>query len=451
MASSSASNPAPPSAQASAQLPGQVPAPPVPRTAGEYLRSFGPGIVIVLTWLGAGDIVDMGVAGANYGYSLMWVLVLAIFMRFVLVSLIARYHLCNERGESVVDGLCRLHRFVAPFLAIAVFVMAHVYAAYMTVGVGEVCANLFRAGPVWLWATACNAVAFVLVFRPAYGPLETIFKLFLALLSVSFIGSAIFVGASPLGVLHGLYSVEVPDTAGRFNPFLVGTAMIGAVGGSIMNLAYPYFLDAKGWRGPQYRRVQTYDLLLGIVAMVVLNLAVWTLGAELLYPDRQIHSLDDLPALVSTVLGEWGRALFYLGIFAAIYTSILGHATGLGMLGTHAWLRWRGGAATDASTATLQRHTVYRGIVIWSLVSPLVWTLPGMPDFVMLTLIANGAQVVIVPLIAGGLWRITASRQFIGDRFRARPWENAVMALLFVLALYAASHSVAALVTLIRS
>jgi Mn2+/Fe2+ NRAMP family transporter len=428
-----------------------VPAPPVPHSVGEYIRSFGPGIVIVLTWLGAGDIVDMGVAGANYGYSLMWVLLLAVFMRFVLVSLIARYHLCNQHGESVIDGLCRVHPAAAPILTVAVVVMAHVYGAYMTVGIGEVCANLFRAGPPWLWAIACNAVALALVFRPAYGPLETIFKVFLALLSVSFIGSAFFVGASPLGVLQGLYRVELPDAAGRFNPILVGTAMIGAVGGSIMNLAYPYFLDAKGWRGPQYRKVQTYDLLLGIVVMVVLNLAVWTLGAELLYPDKQIHSLDDLPALVSTVLGEWGRALFYLGIFAAIYTSILGHTTGLGMLGTHVWLRWRGGSAADTDTATLQRHKLYRAICIWSLVTPLVWTLPGMPDFVMLTLVANGAQVVIVPLIAGGLWRITASSQFIGDRYRARPWENAVMALLFVLALYAAFHSVTALFTLVKS
>jgi Mn2+/Fe2+ NRAMP family transporter len=451
MASSSATsaNTAPVPSSTTASTAASVSAPPIPRTVVEYLRSFGPGIVIVLTWLGAGDIVDMGVAGSNYGYSLMWVLVLAIFMRYVLVSLIARYHLCNQRGESVIDGLCRLHPLAAPILAIAVFVMAHVYGAYMTVGVGEVCANLFRAGPPWLWAIACNAVAFTLVFRPAYGPLETIFKLFLGLLGVSFISSAIFVGASPLAVLQGLFRFEVPDAAGRFNPFLVGTAMIGAVGGSIMNLAYPYFLDAKGWRGPQYRRVQTYDLLLGIVAMIVLNLAVWTLGAELLYPDRQIHSLDDLPALVSTVLGEWGRALFYLGIFAAIYTSILGHATGLGMLGTHAWLRWRGESGTD--TASLQRHVVYRGIVIWSLVSPLVWTLPGMPDFVMLTLVANGAQVVTVPFIAGGLWRITASSEVIGDRFRARPWENAVMALLFVLAIYAAMHSITTLATLVRS
>ena len=181
-----------------------------------------------------------------------------------------------------------------------------------------------------------------------------------------------------------------------------------------------------------------------MLAMLVLNLAVWTLGAELLYPDRQIRALDDLPALVSSVVGEWGRVLFYLGIFAAIFTSILGHAAGLGSLGTHAFLRWRTGQAPD--TTALQRHPVYRGIVLWCLISPLVWTLPGMPDFVMLTLVANSAQVVIVPLLAAALWRITASPQFIGERYRTRGWENAVMALLFVLAVYAAVGSVRSLI-----
>jgi Mn2+/Fe2+ NRAMP family transporter len=420
---------------------------PVPRSALEYVRAFGPGIVIVLTWLGAGDVVDMGVAGANYGYSLMWVLVVAVFMRFVLVSLVARYHLCNQHGERVLDGLCRLHPACAPLVAIAAVVMAHVYGAYMTVGIGEVCGNLFRAGAPWMWALACNAVALALVFRPAYRPLELLFKIFLALLSISFLGCAIFVGASPFDVLQGLVRVELPETQGRFNPLIVGLAMVGAVGGSIMNLVYPYFLDAKGWRGPQYRRVQQYDFLLAVVVMLVLNLAVWVLGAELLYPDRQVHSLDDLPALVSLVLGEQGRALFYLGIFSAIYTSILGHAAGLATLGAHAWLRWRTGSAPE--TPRLQQHAAYKWIVTWCLLSPLVWTLPGMPDFVMLTLVANGAQVIIVPLLAGALWRLTASSRFIGPRFRTSPWENAVMAVLFLLAVYGAVHSVAVLARLI--
>jgi hypothetical protein len=56
---------------------------------------------------------------------------------------------------------------------------------------------------------------------------------------------------------------------------------------------------------------------------------------------------------------------------------------------------------------------------------------------------------VIVPLLAGGLWRLTASAHFIGERFRTRAWENGVMAVLFVLALYAAANSVVALVKLV--
>jgi len=87
----------------------------VPRSFVEYVRSFGPGIVIVLTWLGAGDVVDMATAGANYGYALLWVFVVAVLFRFLFVSLIARYQLCNQHGEGVLDGLARLHPLYAPF------------------------------------------------------------------------------------------------------------------------------------------------------------------------------------------------------------------------------------------------------------------------------------------------------------------------------------------------
>ena len=417
-----------------------TPAPPVPRTLLEYLRSFGPGIVIVLTWLGAGDVVDMAVAGSNYGYSLMWVLVLAVLLRFVFVSLIARYQLCNPHGEGVLDGLARLHPWYAPVLLVAAFVMGHVYESYMTVGSGEVCRNLFGVGQTWQWAIAGNAVALLLVFQPSYDRLETVFKVFLAVLSISFVGSALWVGPSLAGILQGLYRWEMPEHQGKFNPLLVALAMVGAVGGSLMNLAYPYFLEAKGWRGPRYRKVQFYDFLLAVTAMIVLNLAVWVLGAELLHPHDTIKDLDDLPRLLSRVLGEGGRWLFYLGIFAAIYTSVLGHAAGLAYMGTHAWLRWRAG--TGPIQADFRRHPLFRALVIWCLVSPLVWTMPGMPDFVTLTLVANSAQVVLVPMLAGGIWWITASPRCIGPDYRTRWWENAVMAVLFVLALFGAYSSV---------
>jgi hypothetical protein len=172
------------------------------------------------------------------------------------------------------------------------------------------------------------------------------------------------VGFNPQGLLQGLYRLEVPEQQGRFNPLLVAGAMIGAVGGSVMNLVYPYFLDAKGWKGPQYRRVY---------------------------------------------------------------------------LGSHAWLRWKAGAGPIEMDYRF--HPMYRFIVVWSLLPPLVWTLPGMPDFVTLTLVVNSGQVVLLPLLAGGLWWITASARFIGEEHRNRWWENALLGVLFVLALYGAVNA----------
>jgi Mn2+/Fe2+ NRAMP family transporter len=409
-------------------------APRVPHSFLEYLRSFGPGIVIVLTWLGAGDVVDMGTAGANYGYALLWVFVAAVVFRFLFVSLIARYHLCNERGEGVLDGLARLHPAYAPVLFAAAIVMGHVYGSYMTRGVGEVCRNVFGVGEIWQWALACNAVALYLVFSRTFRTLEISFFFFLAVMSVSFVGSALWIGFDPADVVRGLVRIEMPGRHGAYEPWHVALAMVGAVGGSLMNLVYPYFLDAKGWRGPQYRRVQTYDLLLGVFAMLVLNLAVWVLGAELLYPDRHIEHLDDLPNLLSTVLGAPGRLLFYAGIFAAIYTSIIGHAAGLGRLGAHAWLRWKAG--NGPIVADYREHPCYRWIAVSCLIPPLIWTLPGMPGFVALTLTANSAQVVLLPLLAGGLWWITASERLIGRAYRNKWWENVLMGSLFALATY---------------
>jgi hypothetical protein len=57
-------------------------------------------------------------------------------------------------------------------------------------------------------------------------------------------------------------------------------------------------------------------------------------------------------------------------------------------------------------------------------------------------LIANSAQVVLLPLLAGGLWWITSSARFIGAQYRNRWWENLVMGLLFVLAVYGAINSI---------
>ncbi|MEE3366799.1 MAG: Nramp family divalent metal transporter [Planctomycetota bacterium] len=423
----------------------------IPHSFFGYLKSFGPGLVVVLTWLGAGDIVEMGTAGADFGYSLMWVLVLAISMRWVMVSVIARYQLCNPRGEHLVDGLCRLHRGYAPLLLVAAVLMGHLYGAYMTRGIGEAFFNATGIGSVWIWAAAWNTIALLLVFRPELQRVEVVFKILLTLLSIAFVGSAIMVQPQPGEIATGLISFEIPHQTGQYGPLLVAMGMIGAVGGSLMNLVYPYFLANKGWRGPQFRRLQFYDFLLAMAVMLVLDLSIWTLGAETLHDQGgTIETMDDLPWLLGTRLGRFGELLFYGGIFAAVFTSLIGHALGLGMLASHSWLRLR---SPSANLADIDFRTtrLYRGVATWCLVSPLIWTLPGMPDFVAITLVVNALQVILLPVISGGLWILSTRAADIGPEYRNRWWEHVVLAVLLVLAISGAGGAITSTYTTVQN
>ena len=228
------------------------------------------------------------------------------------------------------------------------------------------------------------------------------------------------------------------------------TSLIGAVGGSIGNLLYPYFIQQKGWRGPRYRRLQIYDLAFGTAVLVILNLSVWTIGAELLHPRGiAIESLDDLAKLLTVALGALGGPIFYLGVFAALYSSVIGIAAGFGYMVTDAVRVCRSRAPTRAAPIDVARSKVYRATAAWCLFSPLIWSLPGMPDFIFLTIVANAASVVVLPVLCGALWTLTARPAFIGPDYRNKPWENAVLAGLFLLSIWGAWQSVVAIAAVV--
>lgn len=412
----------------------------LPRSFIQYIRSFGPGFVVVLTWLGAGDIVAAGVSGGNYGYALAWAIVLALAVRYAFVSLIARYQLCNPRGEGVLDGLVRFNRLYAPFLFIAVLIWGHLSCTFMLAGIGEISVDVLGVGNPFLWQIFWVAVVVSIVFRPIYKRAEWIFKVLMALLAVSFLGCALWVGFDPGALLKGVFALEIPEQHGPFGASLVALGMIGAVGGSLVNLVYPYFLEQKGWKGPQYRRLQRYDFILAVVVMVLFNLAVWTLGAELVFgTDLTIGSIDDMAVLLGGVLGDAGRLMFLIGVFAAIFTSIVGAGLGLSCLGSHAWYRWRS-KNNEPLDIEYRSSKVYRYLALWIVVSPLIWR--GQAEFVSLTILANTFSVVMIPAIAGGIWWITAKGSFIGAQYRNRWWDNALMGFVFLLALYGAVEAV---------
>ncbi|SVE62163.1 uncharacterized protein METZ01_LOCUS515017, partial [marine metagenome] len=215
---------------------------------------------------------------------------------------------------------------------IAIF-FGHFYGSYMVKGLGEASEQLAGFGAPWLWSVFWVTLAAVFIFRGAHRRLEVIFYAFLIILSTSLIGVAVWSGPDPIAAAKGAFLFAVPEQSGSFGALLVITSLIGAVGGSIGNLLYPYFIQQKGWQGPRFRRMQLYDLAFGTAVLVIINLSVWTIGAELLHPRGiTIESLNDLANLLTLTLGTFGGPIFYLGVFAALYSSVIGGAVGFGYL-----------------------------------------------------------------------------------------------------------------------
>ena len=74
-----------------------------------------------------------------------------------------------------------------------------------------------------------------------------------------------------------------------------------------------------------------------------------------------------------------------------------------------------------------------------------------MPGFITLTIVANASSVVVLPVLSGSLWYITARTSFIGPDYRNKWWENGLMGGLFVLSIWGAWQSVSAIATLLQT
>lgn len=411
---------------------------PIPASFLEYVRAMGPGIVVVLTWLGAGDLVDASVAGGTFGYSLMWVLALALVVRWLFVSSIARYQLCNQHGESVMQGLRRLQPHFPLFVAVATLLLSHATGVYMYRGLGESMHALTGWGTELTWGVIWGGLFFVFFFRPAFRRVEVVFMGFLALLTISLVGGALWSGPDVGAIARGTLGFQLPAERGGFDAKYVAISLVGAVAGSLANLMYPYFIREKGWTTPAHRKVQTYDLAFGVLALIVLDLAVWVLGAEVLHPTQiKINELQDLARVLGDSLGPWGFRLFYLGVFSAVASSILGNALGYSAITLDAFLVWARRESPEGDI-DYRKHPAYPWLVAWCLFSPLVWLGTAQGSFVRLTVAVNAVQVLMLPVLATAMWLLTARRSLIGEAHRNRPWENLAMGLFVAVALLGA-------------
>ncbi len=73
-----------------------------PRTLLGRLGGVGPGIVVAVTGVGAGDMITSLVAGTEFGTALMWAIVIGALLKYFLTEGIGRWYMAS--GQTILQG-----------------------------------------------------------------------------------------------------------------------------------------------------------------------------------------------------------------------------------------------------------------------------------------------------------------------------------------------------------
>ncbi|KIC83492.1 MULTISPECIES: Nramp family divalent metal transporter [Pseudomonas] len=404
----------------------------------KLIRLLGPGVIAVLSWLGAGDLITSSVAGANYGYAMMWVLAVSLLLRYLIVNIIARFQLCNNQGMTILQGYAQLHPVFAWFMLAYALLMGHLMNAYMIKGAGEALAMLLRIDYPLLCSMAVVLAVWMLVGRNIYAMIEGVMKVLLAVMTLAFLALAVMSGPDVAGIVKGTIGFSIPADEGVHGALLVAVSVIGAVAGSVANFVHPYVMREKGWVGPQHKRIQRNDLLFAVFVGIVINLAIWIVGAEILRPNGiEVKTLGDLGKALELFFGPIGWYIFFVGVFATLFASISGKTTAFPMLITDAFQHVKP-ERRERYGKEFHNDPMHKWFMLFILVTPLLWSIPGMPDFVTLTIGVSALNIIGLPVISLGLLIMSNQKSLLGKAYRNNWFENIALAFATGLALWVA-------------
>jgi len=376
-------------------------------------KLIGPGIVVAVTGVGAGDLVATLVAGARYGHALLWAAVIGCILKIALAEAAGRYHLAT--GSTMLEGWRSMGRWTSWYFGIYIVIWGFVYGGTAMSATALPLAALFPGLlPFWAWGVMAGVSGAVFVLFNRYAVFEAVMKFFIAVMFIVVVGLAVLVAPNLGDALGGL----VPTLPAGSAIYTLG--LIGGVGGTITLAAYGYWINAKGWRTPEWIGMMRLDNRVAYIATGIFVIAMLIVGAELLYAAQVSLSggdrgLLDLGNILAERFGRTIATIFLIGFAATTFSSLLGVWQGVSLLFADfvRSLRTTPAHALDEDgidgAPALETTRSFRFYVLWLTFPPMALLLLGEPFALIIAYGAFGAF--FMPFLALTLmWLLNSSR-----------------------------------------
>ncbi len=279
-----------------------------------YLGIFGPGLIAANAGNDAGGIATYSTMGSQYGYQMLWVMVVLTLGMGVVQEM------CSRMGVVTGKGLSDLIRENFP-IRVTAFVMLTFLVANTGVIISEfigiaAALNLFGI-PSWIAAPCGGLIIWLLLVRSSYARVERLF-LVLTIAFFAYIISAFQAGPNWGHVLAGTFIPTVQLRGGYI------LTLIAAVGTTISPYMQIYVQSAVVERGVmlrdyKYERFEIYAA--AVFSNAIAFFIIVATGATLFVHSGgkgvALGSAADAAQALVPFLGIYAKYVFALGLLGA--------------------------------------------------------------------------------------------------------------------------------------
>lgn len=412
--------------------------------ATNALAMFLPGIFLLGFNIGTGSVTTMAKAGATYGMSLLWTLLLSCAATYVMIVAYGRYTLVT--GETALQAFRKhIHPFVGLFFIAAL--TAGVAGSVMGVMgiVAEISfewsKSLVSGGiaPIW-WAALYVALVYFIFWNGRMQAFERSLAVIVAVMAVSFVIN-FFIMSPPLteigrGLIPSIPPLNDSD-AGEQGPLLLIASMVGTTLFSGLFIIRTTLVKEAGWTIKD-EVLQRRDTVFAVVMMFVISAAIMAAAAGSLYSAGVgLNNASEMVGLLEPLAGSYAVAIFAIGIIAAGVSSQFPNVLML------PWLLCD--YTGSPREMTLPKYRIM--VLLISLLGLVVPLLGARPVFVMI--VSQAFNIVILPLTVACIAYLGSRRDLMGQ-YRHGAFTNIALAMIFAFSLITSYIGYSGLVALLQ-
>ncbi|MBI5388875.1 Nramp family divalent metal transporter [Candidatus Woesearchaeota archaeon] len=371
------------------------------------LSIIGPGIITAAVDNDAGGIATYSLAGAQFGYGLLWSLIP------ITVLLIWVQEMCARMGVVTGKGLADLirERFG---LKITVFIMLGLLFANLVVMTAEF-AGIATAGELFgiprliMVPIAAVMIWFAIIYFN-YKTLERLF-LFITLFYAAYIISGVMAHPDWGDVFRQTIIPSFQFSSG----YLI--LLVGVLGTTITPWMQFYLQSSiveKGIRKEEYKYAR-WDVIIGCILTDVVAFFIIVASASVIFKGGSpVNSVQDIAAALLPLAGKYVFVLFGIGLFAAALFGafILPISTSFYVCEA---LGWESGVNKKFRDA----KAFYVLLSLMIVLSALVILIPTIP-LLHLMLTAQVINGVMLPIILIAILKLSSSKRLMGDYVNPR-------------------------------